>query len=131
MRMYALPHEDGTISIMQIQPWVNHPVDDEIARSVFSSPVILEGVTEITREQADIIRAQRPKPPVQDNATPVSPQATTDILLMQQKNADLEAEMAQLRRDMERQLAEFPLRLAEMISRAKAEEPNNDPRPTL
>jgi hypothetical protein len=121
MKLFALPHEDGTISIMQLL--ADHPVEHEIARSVFSSPVILEGVTEITPEQADIIRSQRPKPPIPANATPVSPQATTDILLIQQKNADLEAEMAQLRRDVQQQLAEFPLRLAEMISRAKAEEP--------
>jgi MoxR-like ATPase len=121
MRRYALPHEDGTISIMQLI--ADHPVEHEIARSVFSSPVILEGVTEITEEQAAIIRAQRPKPTIPPNAAPVSQQATTDILLIQQKNADLEAEMAQLRRDVQQQLQEFPLRLAEMISRAKAEEP--------
>jgi hypothetical protein len=120
MRMFALPHADGTISIMQLL--ADHPVEHEISRSVFSSPVILEGVTQITPEQADIIRSQRPKPPVPDNATPVSQQAQTDILLIQQQNKDLEAEMAQLRRDMERQLAEFPLRLAELISRHKAEE---------
>jgi hypothetical protein len=120
MKLYALPHENGTISIMQLL--ADHPVEHEISRSVFFSPVILEGVTEITPEQADIIRAQRPKP-IPSNATPVSPQATTDILLIQQKNADLEAEMAQLRRDVQQQLQEFPLRLAEMISRAKAEEP--------
>jgi hypothetical protein len=84
MKLFALPHEDGTISIMQLL--ADHPVEHEIARSVFSSPVILEGVTEITPEQADIIRSQRPKPPIPDNATPVSPQATTDILLIQPRH---------------------------------------------
>jgi hypothetical protein len=120
MAIYALPHEDGTISISY--PVAGVPIERLIERTAWNSPVILEGVTEITPEQADIIRAQRPKPPIPGNATPVSSQATTDILLIQQKNADLESEMAQLRRDMERQLAEFPLRLAELISRHKAEE---------
>jgi MoxR-like ATPase len=120
MAIYALPHEDGTISISYPAP--DATIERLIERTAWNSPVILEGVTEITPEQADIIRAQRPKP-IPSNATPVSPQATTDILLIQQKNADLEAEMAQLRRDVQQQLQEFPLRLAEMISRAKAEEP--------
>jgi hypothetical protein len=120
MAIYALPHEDGTISISY--PVAGVPIERLIERTAWNSPVILEGVTEITEEQADIIRAQRPKPPIPPNAAPVSSQATTDILLIQQKNADLESEMAQLRRDMERQLAEFPLRLAELISRHKAEE---------
>jgi cell division septum initiation protein DivIVA len=39
--------------------------------------------------------------------------------VIQEENADLKAQVAQLRRDLEN----FPRLLAEMISRAKAEEP--------
>jgi hypothetical protein len=116
-RLYALPHEDGCISIMQL--FADHPVEHEIARSVFSSPVILEGVQEITPEQADIIRAQRPKPQVQANAAPVPSIHVAAFEVIQEENADLKAQVAQLRRDLEN----FPRLLAEMISRAKAEEP--------
>lgn len=113
MKRYALPHADGSISIMQLL--ADHPVEHEIARSVFPSPVIREGVTEITEEEAAAIRAQRPKPEAPASVTPVSSQATTDILLIQQENDGLKQRMS----DLERQLAEFPLRLAEMISRDK------------
>jgi hypothetical protein len=120
MKRYALPHQDGTISIMQLI--ADHPVEHEIARSVFSSPVILDGVTEVTEEEAAAIRAQRPKPEAQASSSPVSGPSSTDILIIQQENADLKDEMARLRQDLERQLAEFPLRLAELISNAKAQE---------
>jgi hypothetical protein len=119
MKLFALPHEDGSISIMQMQDWVTHPVEDEVKRSVFSSPVILEGVQEITPEQADIIRAQRPKPTIPESSAPVPSIHVAAFEVIQEENADLKAQVAQLRRDLEN----FPRLLAEMISRAKAEEP--------
>jgi hypothetical protein len=117
MKLYALPHENGTISIMQLL--ADHPVEHEIARSVFSSPVILDGVTEITPEQADIIRSQRPKPAIPESSAPVSQVTIQAIEIVQQENAELREEINKLRRDF----ANFPAYLAEMISRAKAEEP--------
>lgn len=114
MKLYALPHEDGTVSIMQLI--ADHPVEHEIARSVFSSPVILKDVAEVTKEQAAAIRAMRPKPepiPADVSAVP-----TVNIAaIVQQENEALKAELEHLRRDFQN----FPKMLAEMISRAKAE----------
>jgi hypothetical protein len=117
MAIYALPHEDGTISISYPAP--DATIEKLIELTAWNSPVILEGVTEITPEQADIIRAQRPKPQVQANSSPVSPVNIAVLEVIQEENADLKAQVAQLRRDLEN----FPRLLAEMISRAKAEEP--------
>jgi len=111
MKLYALPHQDGTISIMQLL--AGHSVEHEIRRSVFSSPVILDGVTEITEQEAAAIRAQRPKPEIPPSVTPVSPQVHTDILLIQQKNDELERQVAELKQAFR----DLPHWLADQISR--------------
>lgn len=59
MKLYALPHQDGSVSIMQL--FADHPVQKEIAKARWHSPVLIDDVREITRQEADAIRSARRK----------------------------------------------------------------------
>lgn len=112
----ALAFNDGRLGIMQFD---GEDTDEAIKAEIAKMADQPAGWQRVTPEEAAAIRAQRPKPEAPASVSSVSSASSTDILVIQQENDGLKQRMA----DLERQLAEFPLRLAEMISRDKAQDP--------
>jgi hypothetical protein len=111
--IYELTNRDGSKRHMNL---VNGDIHDELAKL---PPDEISELVDIRQVES---APQRERQAIPASSSPVSGPSSTDILIIQQENADLKADMARLREDLERQLAEFPLRLAELISNAKAQE---------
>jgi hypothetical protein len=124
-KIVALQHADGSIGIMQL--FADVDVLDEINRSAFHSPVVDH--KEVTAEEADILRSNRPKPdiPVPASSMPVSPVNIAEISLVQQENADLKQRVAALEASVsdaiKHQMDQLAAQLAQSLMERKAQEP--------
>lgn len=100
IRTIAVTMQNGDIAIMQM--FADRDAEAEIRRSVMASPPV--SFVEITPEQADAIRAARPKPqPAPAVVAPelgsaITPELAQAILDMAGKLAALEGEVATHRR---------------------------------
>lgn len=125
LKIVALQHADGSIGIMQL--FADVDVRDEINRSAFHSPVVDH--KEVTAEEADILRANRPKPDIAIPAsvTPVSPVNIAEITYIQQENESLKQRVAALESSVsdaiKHQMDQLAAQLANSLMERKAQEP--------
>lgn len=116
IRYYHLAHEDGAQSIMQVLR-DDAEVEAEIAKGAWHAPVV--GYRPVTREEADAIRAARPRP--EPGVPPVSHGSSgmseADRAALEAENARLTDQIAALSTEFDKFRADTQHNFSVMIER--------------